>query len=268
VKRIRFFVKGIACDVYYPEDIEPNGKAGLYLHGFPGSIGVNIVIAYLLNEGYTVLQPHYPGTYDSDGRCEPETAISMIKEVAQGISDGRVENIKKKELISIPKNIEICVGHSFGCFVALRGSRYLPSLKTLILLGPAITYGSNENSCGLKEDGDFHVNYVRRSRPFTYRLGSTAAWRNLYRGTMDVIEDKIKGNAKYVIGIVGTEDKYFDLAVLRENFENIIRAYIPSVNVSKLIMVENASHDSKTLLRSGTINRIRGLIKDAPSDEK
>ena len=58
MKRDRFFVDGLACDIYWDETLgAPPRGLGVYVYGFPGSIGNNEVTKIMLNLGMVVVQP-------------------------------------------------------------------------------------------------------------------------------------------------------------------------------------------------------------------
>ncbi len=253
MQRARFINSGITSDVYFPPtDVTPS-ETGLYTYGFPGSIGVNAVTDFLHQDrGQVVVQPHYAGTYDSAGHFSPVAAIESITTVGIAVAESKAVNIKNNEPLSIPSTLTTLVGHSFGCFAALRAASSLSSLRTLLLLGPAISFGDGPLSCGVQEDGAWQIAYVRRSRPFTYRLAPEDTWLSMFRGDFDEPGDPAGSSSiQRVIGVVGTDDKYFDLKLLEERFEQIVRLYVGSNPKAELLMVEGADHSTASLLTLG-----------------
>ena len=188
------------------------------------------------------------------------TAINLVETLTQILENKNIINIKTLQPVELPNNIEVCIGHSYGCFVALRSARYLPQLKSLILLAPAITYGNGDTSCGLNENGEWHLDYVIRSRPHTYRIGEKQIWLDMYNGILDRGERHFHRSLKSIIGVVGSEDSYFDKSILNNNFKKIIESHLGNKLLIKLHLVENASHGSVSLLNDVTINMIHELI--------
>jgi hypothetical protein len=261
MQRARFINSGITSDVYFPPtDVTPS-ETGLYTYGFPGSIGVNAVTDFLLQDrDQVVVQPHYAGTYDSAGFFSPVVAIESITTVGIAVAESKAVNIKNNESLLIPPTLTTLVGHSFGCFAALHAAPSLSSLRTLLLLGPAISFGEGPLGCGVKEDGAWQIAYVRRSRPFTYRLAPEDTWLSMYCGDLNEPSDPASSSSiQRVVGMVGTDDKYFNLKLLEERFEQIVRLYVGSDPRVELLMVEGADHAAASLLTLGRDDLLAAL---------
>jgi len=245
MKRTRFIYEGLACDVFIPDDVRP-GRLGLYLYGFPGSIGEAAPTRAFLQSGYPVVQPHYPGTYDSAGECSPSTAMEMVRILGNALKGGSLESVKDGSPIVLPHAVTTCVGHSYGCFVALRGAACLEGLRQLILLGPAVAYGPGK--VGLREDGGAHVNYVRRSRPFTYRGLDPTDWAAFYAGAYDGPVGRAPDSLLEIDLRVGADDKYFDTAVLLEHASEVVKEALPGAPEARIKVVADAGHGPAGLL--------------------
>ena len=76
MKRDRIIVDGICIDVMH------SGKTpkscAIYFYGFPGSIGVNALTEKLVQSDIMLLQPHFPGTYDSAGEFAPSSGSKIL----------------------------------------------------------------------------------------------------------------------------------------------------------------------------------------------
>jgi pimeloyl-ACP methyl ester carboxylesterase len=261
MKRVRFIEQGLTCDVFQPDGTNEDTPGALYLYGFPGSIGENSVTRFLLSEGYVVLQPHYPGTYDSDGTFTPDSAVGMTAHLQTLVERGEAMNVKNMKPMGIPKQIEVCIGHSFGCFVALRAARSLPNLLDLVLLAPAITYGEGEFSCGIIENGVDHISYVQRSRPHTYRLGDTQAWLDLYAGKQNMMQQFKHPTLRSTIGVVGSNDPYFKSETLKNSFDSLIRMHLGTQSAVHLWQIAAGDHSSESLLNSVTSKALSENLK-------
>lgn len=261
MKRDRFFAEGLACDVYWDETRrEPPRGLGMYLYGFPGSIGENEVTQILLKLGLSVVQPQYPGTYDSSGSFTPLVSMGIFRTVATTLRAGKAMSVKSGKVLNLPLGPSVCIAHSFGCFPALRAAVDLLDLRVLALLGPAIAYGQDESGCGLLEDGVEHVAYVKRARPFTFRLGPMEEWMDLYAGRLDFGEQRPGPSLKRIVGVVGEEDPYFRHDVLRARFEFLIRHHLGDAPVVYLSKVPGATHGPKGLLQETEIAEISSCL--------
>src|SRR5579859_2393516 len=99
--RFRFEYKGIIVDVCEPKSGNTE-HAAIFLYGFPATISENAATDLLLSCGLTVLQPHYPGTYDSKGHFSPQSAIDMVSELVEALSCGQVYDLKNDSVRAIP----------------------------------------------------------------------------------------------------------------------------------------------------------------------
>jgi len=262
VKKDRFISNNIACDVFSGETPDGNQKNAVYFYGFPGSTGQTIVTDFLVNLGFVAIQPHYPGTYESDGKHTPQSAIKSLKEINQIVENCKLKNVKSLKPVHLSSNIEVCVGNSFGAFVALRGASYLSKLKTLILLAPAISYGVNGKGCVINEDGDSHYEYVKRSRPYAYRLGSKEEWLMLYEGKLDFLQKSEHPSLERVIGVIGTNDSSIDIKRLRKFFKEVVTYYVGDRVEIDLLEVQGAGHSANTLLQKDISEKLsRKILK-------
>jgi len=247
--RYRFRYKGIICDVYEPKS-GSTPYAAIFLYGFPATIGENSATDLLLSCGFTVLQPHYSGTYDSDGLFSPQSAIETLQTLIEAMSSGEAYDLKKEFLRTLPTDAVICVGYSFGCMIALRALPYLSCLRTLLLVSPALSYGNAPLRSGFREGGPEFLDYVRRSRPFTYRLAEALFWNELYSGAFNDPTGPPSESLRSIVGLVGRQDPAFDLELLQQNFISVIQRYTNVQADIKLVVVEDGDH------------RINSLIKD------
>jgi pimeloyl-ACP methyl ester carboxylesterase len=249
VKRFRAVIGEAMADVYVP----PRGslvraETALQLYGFPATIGANKLTEYLAGSGYTVVQPHYPGTYDSPSTFTPTSAFQMVAAVARAIESGPITDLKRMEPRTLPP-ITVVAAQSFGCLVAVQTARHVPQLHTLLLLAPAITYADDCESIGYREDGATHLAYVQRTRPFTYRLGNVEDWLNMYAGRYDWPIGS-RASCETVAGVVGTEDDSFDFSRLRCNFASVVARFLDAHPL--LVEVQGGGHGVDTLLNDAS----------------
>lgn len=247
MKRYRVIVDGLCLEVYRDESIEAPELA-VYLFGFPGSAGKTEPVERMVAAGYTVIQPHYRGCYDSSGEFTPASSIELLSELQDIISKGKLIEVKKQSEILIPKNISLVLGHSYGCFAVLKGCSVLRKLKKIVLMGPVLCFEQGPKGIGYDEDGDYHYKYVTRSRPLTYRLGAWDNWENAYAGKLDSLSFEAPKSLKEVHLVIGENDNYFNMELLRKNSENIVRNTLKEGSYSiNLDVVDGVGHGPKGL---------------------
>ena len=245
MKKFRFLDKGLAGDVFYPDpDVGPRpSSAGVFVYGFPAFVGPNAVTALMVQRGMMAVQPHYLGSYDSDGIYSPISLLDTCRVAGELFQQGHVTQSRDGKRFDIPSQIDVFVGHSFGCLVALRGIRFLPSIRRLVLMAPAVHYSRSNPDFGLHENGPEHLEYVRRSHPHTYRLAPATEWHELLTGKDGLPRHQYTHpSLEEVVAIVGEKDKYFDREALRSNLPVIVEAYCGSRARFSFHVVREAAH--------------------------
>ncbi len=182
--RFRYFTdEGICVEVF--EGPGPSSPIAMVLLGMPATIGESEVTRLLNSEGFTVVQPHYAGTYDSAGEFHPAAAVMTARAVAKSLVDGEVIDVKNQVSRTIASSIALLVGYSFGAHVACHALHSI-NAQGLLLISPAISYGTTET--GFKSEDITFLDYVTRSRPYTYRIGNRAEWKSLFQGDLNSFE--------------------------------------------------------------------------------
>ncbi len=248
------------CDAYIPDQVLEQ-RLALFLYGFPATIGENLMTNFLLKNGYFVVQPHYPGTYDSGGKFTPQSAEEMVKTLLQELSGGKVKNLKDDTQIPVPHNVTLCVGYSFGCMITLRCLPFFKNLQSTILISPAISYGVTDLSSGFIENGPAFLDYIRRTRPYTYRLGNSKEWEKLYSGFLNIPRGEAPLSLETVIGISGAQDKSFNLPMLKKNFSPIVEKYAGNGKNITLQIIANAGHSVSNLINNSTESYLENELR-------
>lgn len=250
-------MNGLCLELYKPDSESCRGLMAVYLYGFPGSSGKTEPVLRLVDAGYTVIQPHYRGTYDSIGEFSPITSISLLAEIESIIRSGELIEVKSNNIVRVPTNIDFVVGHSFGCFPALKGCGALIGVTKLLLLGPQIAFDVSESGVGSTEDGLEHFLYVERSRPLTYRLSDwSEGWKQLYDAKLDDMNSSVTSSLSSVMLVVGRNDKYFDVDLIARNGSDLVKKSLNG-NYNVLInIVEHAGHGPSGLFDSVTLEYI------------
>jgi len=77
-------------------------KVAIHLPGLPNKpTPIPGITQFLVNNGYAVLQPHYPGTYDSGGGFNPYKAHECIAFWKNEIENGKLYDVKEKILLQV-----------------------------------------------------------------------------------------------------------------------------------------------------------------------
>lgn len=224
MSRFRFIENGICCDVYYDKN-RSNGQCALFLYGFPATIGSNSLTDILVNKGYMVLHPHYYGTYDSSGDFSPDSAFLTVKNIVDIVHRSTVINLKTDKPINLPTNISVCIGYSFGAFVLRHTIQYLCGsnnhLKSILLVSPVMSNNPDNAYWWVNEDGEEQLNYVCKTRPFTYRIKDRNRWEIDYVNDTSGSFYKGEDNIENVLWLYGKDD-----SIMIE--EKLLNRYLPA----------------------------------------
>jgi esterase/lipase len=259
MKRFRIIENGLCIELYRPVVPNRDERLAVYFYGFPGSSGKTEPVVKLVDAGYTVIQPHYRGTYDSTGEFSPSTAMGTLREIADIIQKGVLVEIKNGSKVHIPTKIDFVVGHSFGCFPALKGSIDVNGVKKILLMGPQISFNQDGDGVGSTEDGNMHFYYVKNSRPHTYRLGAWASgWEQLYDAKLDGVSGVAPVTLDKVMVVIGENDKYFNVDLVRQNSQQIVHKSLLGDYTVNINVVKDVGHGPKGLFNNETMKFILG----------
>lgn len=258
MKRFRFIEKGLCCDVYYSKEMDINACA-LFLYGFPATIGENSLTNLLVEKGYTVLHPHYYGTYDSDGDFTPQAAFMTVKNINE-IVKTMVRDLKRNVMVRIPDKITVCVGYSFGAYVLKHSIEQLNDLKTIMLFSPVMSTNACNDSCWYIENGLEHLNYVIRTRPFTYRIKKMTQWMEYYVNDHDLVNTKTKEAIEHVLWVYGNLDEDMIANKLKSTYIQATKKYLSKSAIAEIVCVENGNHSINSLINENTIRKIEEIL--------
>lgn len=255
LKKISIRIDGIYADTFYVKDtIDISEKPiAVYFGGLPTTGGKNMATFFLAKQGYLVVQPQYLGTFDSEDVFSPDNLKVSIKKVITIFSKKNVFDIKKEVNIPISGNIKVFVGHSFGCNAILHSHTILrDEIDLLLFFSPVIGFGSNFGSFANPKE---QIEYISRSRPYTYRL-SNEDWMHYFdkdlKGVNSPLERLNKLNFCKTILFYGKLDANFDL----EKIKSLVQeSNNPLLNIHT---VEGAGHGIESLLNNTT----RKIIND------
>lgn len=259
MSRFRFIEKGLCCDVYYNKN-KNNNKCALFLYGFPATIGSNELTEFLVDRGYTVLHPHYYGTYDSIGDFSPQSAYKTVEVINEIVKNSLVKNLKKNTVYKLPNKISICIGYSFGAYVLRHTIQYLNELEEVLLFSPVMSNNPENKLCWVNENGEEHFNYVMRTRPFTYRIKDKEAWMREY--VNDLQEEKRIGvnSIKNVLWLYGKNDDAMIENEIKEKYLDSTKDCISNTANVAIFCVDEGSHGINTLMNDETIRILNSIL--------
>ncbi|MBD5145620.1 MAG: hypothetical protein HDT21_06925 [Ruminococcus sp.] len=259
MSRFRFIEKGLCCDVYYNKKRNID-KCALFLYGFPATIGSNSLTEVLVDRGYTVLHPHYYGTYDSIGDFSPQSAFETVKTIVDIVKNSLVKNLKSGSMYKLPNTISICVGYSFGAYVLRHSVQYLKDLEEVLLFSPVMSNNPTNKLCWVNENGQKHLNYVINTRPFTYRIKDKDTWIKNYVNDIYVEKKLEENNIKNVLWFYGKNDDAMIENQIKEKYLVSTKECL-SLNANVAIYcIDDGDHGINTLINNETIGILDSVL--------
>ncbi len=242
IKKYRIIYNGVAADLFtdrtWPSLDRP---LAIFLPGLPDFCGPTALTSALVREGVAVLQPHFAGTYDSDGLFSPEGCRITLRETSHAITDGNLVPVGSKSPLAVAPTVTSLIGHSFGGITALRYFNEFRDLHALIFTSAALHYSHEDPDYGLAEDGMEIYESLHASNPRTYRPAPISEWECILRG-LDQLPNRPLGTVHCVRVIYGENDKYFDINVARRNVPELISAYAHTIAGLTIEVVQGAGH--------------------------
>lgn len=259
MSRFRFIEKGLCCDVYYNKKKNIH-KCALFLYGFPATIGSNDLTELLVDRGYTVLHPHYYGTYDSTGDFSPQSAFETVKTIVEIVNGSLVRNLKSNAMYKLPNIITICIGYSFGAYVLRNTVQYLKDLEEVFLFSPVMSNNPTNKLCWVNENGLEHLNYVMRTRPFTYRIKDKAIWMERYVNDVYTERKHEINDIKNVLWFYGkNDDAMIEYKIKEKYLESTKECISGNANVA-IYCVDDGDHGINTLIKDETIKILNSVL--------
>jgi len=259
MKRYRFIENGLCCDVYYNKEYS-NNQCALFLYGFPATIGSNDMTELLVEKGYTVLHPHYFGTYDSEGDFTPSSAYKTVEAIYKIVKNGQVRNLKNNTMLKLPNRITVCIAYSFGAFVLKHTVKHLDEVKTVLLVSPVMSNNKRNVLCWVNEYGAEHLNYVVRTRPFTYRIKDTTEWYSEYVNDNFEQNDSLDNSVENILWLYGKRDPAMMEELLTEKYDMASKQTLSKSAKCTILCVENGDHGINSLLTNTSREVLNSLV--------
>lgn len=255
MKAVKLKQETYAAELFLP--VGATNKSCLFAPGFPYSLVANDAIAWMTEHGYTVLFPQPPGSYDSNGNYTPMNHVRLLSQAAEDMFEGRLTHAKSgASLPALPRPDGI-IAHSFGT-VSAADYAAGASPRWALLFAPILGYSSSAPDFGVREDLATQIDYVARSRPFTFRLGDRA----------EIMNQSLSGQGRQatedhgvnVIGVVGEDDDTFDVRVLAGDWGSLVQQRIGPRATARLHIVQGAGHGITELLTTEVTEALEDFV--------
>lgn len=148
---------GIAATAFVPR--EPNGTWVILFRGFPVSMPYSKhhpMIHTLLDVGFSVLHPSYPGVFESEGLFNPANVRQCLLDTVAVLEKGEAKNIYDGSTFSFDCDKIVALGASYGGCSALMIAA-ITDVQRCAALAPVVDWNK------VMEDTDQHIYEVGRA---------------------------------------------------------------------------------------------------------
>jgi dipeptidyl aminopeptidase/acylaminoacyl peptidase len=180
--RIRF--DGVLAYFYY---LKQKGvrlgsvRCAVLCYGLPGipPARYHPLVERLVEKGFLVACPEYPGTYGSFGKCNFENAAEAVVKTIEFLRRGKAVELRDLKKLRWKAKEIILVGGSFGGSVALVAGAKSDAVRKIIAIAPVTDYR------GRKRTARRNRPYIERGLANLWRV-EKSAWGALAKGGLDI----------------------------------------------------------------------------------
>ena len=258
----RIRVDGATALVSYTE--RPNGMAGaIHLAGLPNSPFPIPGITEYATRRFLLLQPHYFGTYDSDGEFVPGDTDGTLRHWLDQ-ADCAVSDLESGETFDLPNRWSLLSSHSFGTFPLLKTlleTNVSPSLA--LFMAPTYAFGSEAQAAGVQIDFERHARFIETAFPHTFRVPTPGTIASFFEQESQFATsyDSTESNRVPCVFIAGAEDPLVDAQKALSYAEGLCERFSDRLEFRDGIVTNGAGHDVAGLLDPRALKKIDKVLK-------
>ena len=136
---------------------------------------------------------------------------------------------------------------------------YLVDVKKIILISPVMSNNPGNKLCWVNENGLDHLNYVLRTRPFTYRITDKESWMIKYvndRIQVGVPSDQVED----VFWLYGRHDSAMIEDKLLEKYIMATKQCFSLAANIKILPIEDGNHSINSLMTEQSKEMIYSIL--------
>jgi len=236
----------------------------IHLPGLPNSPFPIPGITEFLAERFFLLQPHYLGTYDSEGEFDPRSSNSIINfwmeksgESCRDLASGR--------MVKIPDSWNVISSHSFGTYV-LMSRVFSGSINANLLLffAPMFSYGDKAKEFGIKLNLADHARFVESAFPLTFRVPHPNLLADFFAASPSL---EVHGSNKVrrpipVAFVLGEMDPMLDPVVAESRIRQFCEDNRDVIELKEIIKVPTGGHAVDSLMTDDVCRALHGLLEE------
>lgn len=240
----------------------------LHLPGLPNiPTPIAGITEFLVSRGFAVLQPHYPGTHDSNGVFDPYQTYRCVDIWSNAMKSGEIVDLRKGERLPAQKRLTLLSSHSFGTYVGMKALRSGFQVERALFFAPIFGFGRFAKAFGLKTDLAKHAKYIRDAYRETFRPATSDVIEKFY---LDFDGDNYPACSNDLthtncIAVVGQNDAVVDPDVNRRGTARFFAQHERRFTFAGALVAENADHSVQDMLTPDVGEKLLTWLKSPPS---
>jgi hypothetical protein len=215
--------------------------------------------------GYTVIQPHYQGMFDSAGFFEPSRVHCSLGDFLQSAALGlEVELLNEKATLILQLEPKVRVScHSYGTYVGINLIKTFDIDFRMLFFAPVFELGGKEKDFGGKVDLGKHATFVERAFPRTVRLRNEGDLVNALtnQAVAAVDWDQGIGFVADCLFVAGSNDPTMDVEINRGEVARYCVAHSDRMNLVSYLIADGGGHDVFSMLTPLVKNSVAEFLK-------
>jgi alpha/beta superfamily hydrolase len=185
---------------------QPSNPKGFAIHlaGLPNNPEpIPGITQFLVEQGLSVLQPHYNGSHDSDGIFDPSLSHQCVEFWLNALDCNKAIDVRSQQKIQISRHdLRILSCHSFGTFVGMNALCSGLVARKAVFFAPMFSFGSKASDYGLRLNLKAHGKYIAAAYPLTFRTSSASVLPDFYGTSHEskVVDSPCKTSCFFVAG--------------------------------------------------------------------
>lgn len=256
MSELKFKQSKYAGQVFLPQG--PQRATLVYVAGLPYSTGENTIIRWALSKGFAVVFPQAPGTYDSDGRFSVASYARLLRLSIEDVNGGRLKGARPDGPYIKLAPVTGLISHSFGTLTATRVFCQLQNLELLLMFSPLLDYTNFDIDVGVRENLSEQYDYVKYSRPHTFRLTRKELF---IADAYQRVSVSSRNPSSRICAFAGAKDSDLDTIALANGFEKWAQRTFGDAIDARIHITASGGHSISSILDSDALKVLENVTE-------
>ena len=240
-------------------------KIAIHLPGLPNlPTPIPGITQLLARAGFNVLQPHYPGTYESEGQFDPYETYRCVAHWISHLESGDVVDLKRESLLGIKAGPDLLSCHSFGSYVGFKALRQEVHVKKAMFFGTSFRYGIDGQQYGVRGDKTEHSRFLERAYAKCFRSSQKGIIEEFFvRNSKELFEfENSSASMVRCLAVAPDSDPTIDYAASEDGVKGIFESYPNLFSLDRFLVARGAGHSVASMLTPEVSKSILEWLND------